>query len=369
MLIELTLLAITIIALYFLRKERSCKIYVREDSFLKKLIGKCSLIQKGFQPCLFLPNRTAQTLVAALFRFFPTVQYDREFVPTEDGGEVALDWEIGGLELEASTPTVLILHGLVGCSESYYVVFLIDVLRKKGWRCAVLNARGCGGSVLKTPEPFCASRTEDLRETVKHIKKRFPTSPLLGVGFSMGANMVASYLGEEGVHSPIEAAVCISNPFDLSCNIGKKPNLADSLFNPILVKSLTKYAMKHKEILGSKVDEEALKKAKSVAEFDEIFFAKLFGYPSIEEFYRDGASANKIKGIGVPTLFVNAEDDPAAPGHVIPRHLSKVNDNICFAVTKEGGHLAHLEDAFWRECWSDRVTSEYFSICLSSDKR
>ena len=37
----------------------------------------------------------------------------------------------------------------------------------------------------------------------------------MAIGWGYGANMLAKYLGEEASATPVTAAVCINNPFDL----------------------------------------------------------------------------------------------------------------------------------------------------------
>ena len=53
-------------------------------------------------------------------------------------------------------------------------------------RSVVFNYRGCGNTKLSTPVLYCPGKVEDLMETVCHIKQRFPKSPLMAVGTSLG---------------------------------------------------------------------------------------------------------------------------------------------------------------------------------------
>ena len=82
-------------------------------------------------------------------------------------------------------------------------------------RCVVFNARGCADAELRTPQLFCASYTDDIRHAIKHIAKRLPGAPLIGVGYSLGSNILVKYLGEEGDRTPLIGAASLGNPFDL----------------------------------------------------------------------------------------------------------------------------------------------------------
>lgn len=53
------------------------------------------------------------------------------------------------------------------------------------------------------------------RRVVDMVQKRYPSSELLAAGWSLGANILVRYLGEEGSRSPISAAASLCNPLDL----------------------------------------------------------------------------------------------------------------------------------------------------------
>jgi len=78
-----------------------------------------------------------------------------------------------------------------------------------------MNARGCGGTTLSSPQAFCAAYTEDVRQVVRNIAARYPHAPLYAVGYSLGSNILVKYLGEEGDETPIRGAVSVANPFNL----------------------------------------------------------------------------------------------------------------------------------------------------------
>lgn len=58
---------------------------------------------------------------------------------------------------------------------------------------------------------------EDIVSVMKHISNTCgPHSPLIGVGFSLGSNILVKYLGMVGANTPFVCALSISNPFDLN---------------------------------------------------------------------------------------------------------------------------------------------------------
>jgi predicted alpha/beta-fold hydrolase len=103
-----------------------------------------------------------------------------------------------------------------------------------GYRAVVVNFRGCrfvylldkyqfyknmtlgAGVPITSPQLYSAGHTDDLRQALFFINKLYPDAPLLGLGFSLGANVMTRYLAEEGTKSRLMSAcalACVSPPF------------------------------------------------------------------------------------------------------------------------------------------------------------
>ena len=165
-----------------------------------------------------LNNGHVETIFAALFRRRPHILYDRELVQMPDGGVVALDTEDlqESDRLPADAPVLLLLPGLTGGSEDSYVQHAVVHARSVGIRAVVFNSRGTSESPVTTAQFYSASYTGDLRCVVAHVAAQLPHGvPLFAAGWSLGANILTRYLGEEGDNTPIKAAVAMCNPFDL----------------------------------------------------------------------------------------------------------------------------------------------------------
>jgi predicted alpha/beta-fold hydrolase len=63
---------------------------------------------------------------------------------------------------------------------------------------------------------FSAADSDDVRLAVKFVANSRNWATILGVGWGLGANALTTYLGKEGSYTPLTAAVCIDNPFDLT---------------------------------------------------------------------------------------------------------------------------------------------------------
>jgi hypothetical protein len=63
---------------------------------------------------------------------------------------------------------------------------------------------------------YSAGHTDDLRLALIYIQNRFPKAPLMGIGFSLGANIMSRYVAEEGTASRLRsgcAVGCVSSMF------------------------------------------------------------------------------------------------------------------------------------------------------------
>lgn len=112
---------------------------------------------------------------------------------------------------------MIVLHGLSGGSHEQYVRHALASLTTDsgGYAAVVINARGCCYSSITTPVLFNARATWDIRQFVAWARKQWPERKLYAMGFSLGANILANYLGEEGDKCVIEAAMLIGNPWNL----------------------------------------------------------------------------------------------------------------------------------------------------------
>lgn len=80
-----------------------------------------------------------------------------------------------------------------------------------GYRIAVLNHLGALKKVrLTSPRIFTYGHTEDYHEMLVDVVKKYPLTKIVAVGYSLGGNLVAKYMGEDRVRPKnIIAAVSV----------------------------------------------------------------------------------------------------------------------------------------------------------------
>ncbi|KAI8584065.1 hypothetical protein K450DRAFT_221313 [Umbelopsis ramanniana AG] len=344
-----------------------------EISLVDYLAKKCpSLVGPNafFRPTLFLPNGHLQTFWAAYYNATEThnkVEYERQHVATEDGGTFTLDWAPPFSEMPVdNTPTLVVLHGLTGGSHESYIRSLLAVVTKApfNYRAVVFNARGCANSELKTPRLFNGARTDDLRTALIAVQEKLGTStPLVGIGFSLGSNILVKYLGEEGDKTPLIAGVSVGNPFDFlnSSMHLERSWFRKTIYSGTMAGNLKRAFNRHATMLSKdpSVDAEKVQNAQTIREFDDLVTRPMGGYDTVNDYYRDASSSVKVKKVRVPLLCFNAMDDPISPAESIPYDEIKINPNVVLATTQHGGHLGWFEGNWSPTRWIVKPLTEF----------
>lgn len=252
---------------------------------------------------------------------------------------------------EDTRPMLVALHGLSGGSHEVYLrAMLHGLLAGPGgdeWEACVINARGCAMSSISSKQLFNARWTADLREVVKFLRKTFPNRPLYAIGFSLGANILTNYLGEEGESCGLVAAVVCSNPWqlDVSHKALMRSWVGKEVYSKVMAANMRRLFESHIDQLSldERIDVEAVRNSVYLHEFDREITAKVFGYPTVGAYYRDASSTDKLLKVRVPMLVVHAKDDPIAVEEAVPYDEAKANPYVFMVVTEGGGHLSWFE--------------------------
>lgn len=350
---------------YVRRVARVPRLYYARSPVNTAVLGRMRVLHRPYRPPLFVHGAHAQTLIGARLRSVPHVEFRREYVFFEDGGCAALDWHADAQRVLAapSCPIVIIAHGLTGGSHEAYVRhFVLAVARQTGWRSVVFNFRGSGDSQLLTPRGYCAGNTDDIEAVIRHVRRtNEAAAALYAVGFSLGANILTNYLGRASADTPLSGAVCMANPFSL---LRDPVDHINPVYDSVFTANLIRLVSKSKQLfeLHPSLDWELVRQARSVHDFDEAVTVRVFGYESVADYYRDSSCAQRLDKVAVPTLFLNACDDPVVPERVIPKAEIVANPLLALAVSESGGHCAWLlQSSPLSTSWIDEVAPAYLA--------
>ncbi|KAJ2823871.1 hypothetical protein FBU31_004145 [Coemansia sp. 'formosensis'] len=322
-----------------------------------------------FVPSMALPTADLQTCFSAVrerFGRLALVEYERELITTKDGGTIGLDWSPPFSQMPADErPIVLLSPGLSGGSQETYVQATVRRLTSEpySFRTVVVNFRGCAGVKVTTPILYNGGLTSDYGFAVNYIRGRYPTSKLIGIGYSLGANLVTKYVGEQGEHCPLDGAISVCNPYDLasSSDALEVPTFRNRhIYTPAMLMGLMKLYRRHRKIIETgpvELDVEAINGIRSIRQFDNLITAKLFGYKDATDYYRQNSCAQFMPAISIPFLAISAMDDPVCPENIIPREVFRTNPHLILALTQYGGHLGYHEDL--SSSWFERPIAEF----------
>ncbi|KAJ2888403.1 hypothetical protein FB639_000664 [Coemansia asiatica] len=280
------------------------------------------------------------------------VDFEREIFVFSDGGKAAVDWALPRRDQQnADSPLMILVPGIAGCSFDYYSRSFIKSIGHQpyGHQVVVLHSRGVNGVELATPIAFHGGMTDDLREFVQYIARTRPNAPLIGIGFSLGANILTKYVGEEGDQCRFVAAASVCNPFDIDATVNSMcaPTLKNRyLYAAALTKSLVQVFTDNEQVIMAgdvQLDRQAIAASRNINEFNEQYTAKIFGFGSARDLNTGGSCIQYLCKIKIPMLFINALDDPMCYRHTIPYAEIEANPNLVLACTRYGGHLAYFE--------------------------
>ncbi|GAB3000433.1 hydrolase [Psychrosphaera aestuarii] len=322
------------------------------------------IIKSTFKPAWWLNNRHLQTIVPRFYSVPNTFKpFEQEFA-LSDGDFVELIWSQSPAYINENTPIVIVLHGLEGSFDSFYAKRMMNAIHQKGWVGLLMQFRGCGKKQNRLAKTYHSGQTEDVSELVKYVNKKFPTNPLYSVGFSLGGNMLAKYLGEEGDKSVLSGGIVISAPLDLSLCAHAIGQGFSAVYQKYLVDKLRKKTKDKlalmKERFPVKVSAEQLDDIKILTEFDEAVTAPINGFKSAADYYAK-SSANKFLGsIATPTLVIHAKDDPFMSAEVIPNE-GMLSNAVRFELSKSGGHVGFISglNPFKPVFWAEKRTIEF----------
>jgi len=366
-------------------------------------VPELSRFENWYRAPRWLENPHVHTIFGSLYRRAPRVRYERRILPTEDGGSLALDiledFDGGGAGAQEEAPPrdwVLLVSGLGGGSEDSYVQSMAAAAARRGYGVAVLNMRGCGGSPVTSPRFFSAMRgsVDDMRLAVRYVRGRLMGGgggggggTLSAIGWSNGATIVNNYAALQArpggaPDARIDAAATLCCPFDMpAADRGFRRPFSRLVYDRALARRLVSAVRGNlrafrdrdavRSLAGRRVDLDLdrLLRARTVRDIDAELTCKIFDYPSVDAYYADSSSGQRLGDVEIPMLLVSAMDDPLAPGHTIPFAEAVRNENLILAATRRGGHLGWIPDrpcadgGRWTAEWTEQSVMNYLDSC------
>ncbi len=298
-----------------------------------------------YQAPFWLPGSHLQTIYPAVFARGEEVQYRRERWELDDGDFIDTDWVDSD---DTSQPIVVLFHGLEGGSQSHYARALMTEVKAKGWRGVVIHFRGCSGEPNRLPRAYFGGDSLEVEMMLSRVRQAAPDAKIYAVGVSLGANALLKWMGEQNTHAEqvINKAAAISAPMDLAAVADTLDSGLDRwLYTPMFVKSMKVKALAKAERFPGILDVEKIKAAKTIHEMDRYVTAVLHHFKDDEDYYAANSSKPWLPYITVPTLIINAKNDPFVPSRILP-DSSEVSSTVTLEYPEEGGHVGFVHSPF-----------------------
>lgn len=237
----------------------------------------------------------------------------------------------------------------------------------------LLNYRG-HGEPNRLFQSYHCGMTCDLDYLVHHLGAREPGTPIGVVGYSVGANICLKWLGEcgqRGQSLPVAAAVGVSAPFQLGAVAKKIERGFSRLYQWYLLRSLRDDVVRKMKAMGDTfgLTRRDLRQLNTFFKFDDRISAPWHGFNGAEDYYAKTRSDVLLQHVAVPTLVVNAHNDPLVPVHLIPPP-DKVSKKVTLEITDGGGHLGFVSGRWpWSpRFWLDTRVPEFLASFFQGSK-
>lgn len=316
----------------------------------------------SYRPLARLWNGHLQTIVPSLFRKV-AVSYVRERIQTPDQDFLDLDWAEGlgqgaegsALRAEGKRPLVILSHGLEGDSTRQYITGMVRHLTQHSFDCLAWNFRSCSGEMNRLPRFYHSGATEDLDFIVRHAMQQGYRRISL-IGYSLGGNLTLKYVGERGAALPeaVEKAIAFSAPIDLAASCEMLNRGFSRIYLRRFLRHLKEKVVEKEKLFPAEISSKHYRRIRTFADFDDRYTAPLHGFRDASEYYARNSAIQFLRSIQIPTLLINAKNDPMLAPECFPEAMARELPNVFMEFPEQGGHCgfpsgSDIQGTYWSE--------------------
>ncbi len=315
----------------------------------------------AYRPPFPLLSGHLQTIYPTLFRRLPRTEPIPERIITPDDDFLDLDWHRS--RTGNSDRLVVISHGLEGHARKKYMLGMARHLSDSGWDVLCWNFRSCSTELNRRPRFYHSGVTDDLHTVLTHglVRGRYRVAAL--VGFSMGGNQLLKYLGEDPGNVP--AAVRAAVAFSVPCRLADAAQVMNGRQNRIYMRyfmNSLKAKIREKALrFPDMIDLTGLASMTTFASFDNAYTAPLHGFHDAEDYYRRCSSRPLLPAIRIPTLIVQALDDPFLANSCYPVPEAQQSEHLFLELPDYGGHVGFIGAWRKRMYWSEQRAAAFLA--------
>ncbi len=310
-------------------------------------------LPSAFTPPKWLGGGHVQTVLPVFLRRRIRLRFAPEPLELEDGDFLDLAWA------RVDSPAVAIItHGLEGDAQAGYVRGLARALNGAGWSALAWAFRGCGPELNRLARFYHSGETGDLSAVVRHAAQSYRRVAV--IGFSLGGNVTLKYLGEAAPHPAVCAGVAVSAPVDLAASARELDERRHNrLYLRIFLRSLIRKIELKARRFPEALEVAGIRSIRTFREFDDRYTAPLHGFQDAAEYWARSSSRQFLPAIGIPTLLLNARNDPMLGPECFPFAEAEASAHLHFEAPASGGHVGFIDFRRGLQPWWERRVLEF----------
>lgn len=278
-------------------------------------------------------NGHLQTIIPSLFRKVE-INYERKKLKLPDGDFLLLDWSHAP---NKTKKLVIASHGLEGDSSQQYIKGLARAFNDENFDVLAWNFRSCGGEMNSMPKFYSQEDTSDFLEVIHHVLYKYNYEEIILAGFSLGGAITLRYCAKQGdsIHSSIKGVITASVPLNLKDCVFQLYKKENRMYMRRFLTSLQSKVKQKRKLLGY----DSTSTFKTFEDFDNLFTSSHFGYENALDYYEKSSVKPILNKIAIPTLIVQAKNDPFLAPSCFDLGEAKINRQIKLLLTSQGGHV------------------------------
>jgi uncharacterized protein len=318
--------------------------------------------QGSYRAPPWLPGGHLQTIYPLLLPR-ATNRFRRQRIETPDGDFVDFDWLEGGGG--PRSPLVVLFHGLESSGNAHYAAAIMRKVRGAGWRGVVPHFRGCSGEANRLPRAYHSGDFAEVGWMLATVRAIVADAPICAVGVSLGGSALLNWLGREQADASryLVAAAAVSTPLDLTAaGVAIEVGFC-RVYSRTFQRTLVPKALAMARRFPGLLDPAAIRSVDSMYAFDGAVTAPLHGFASTDDYWARASSKPWLRGICLPTLVLNAKNDPFIPAASLPG-TSEVGSGVMLEQPEHGGHAGFPAPPFPGNLgWLPTRLVSFFNSC------
>ena len=266
----------------------------------------------------------------------------RERLELTDGDFIDLDWSV---ETKQNNKLVIITHGLEGDSGRHYVTGTASIFAENGFDALGWNCRSCSGEMNRLPRFYHHGDAGDLRRVIQYAVEQYGYDQIVLVGFSMGGSLSFRAVSEQPdqVAEQVKAVIGFSVPCSLKGSVDALSTKENKIYLNRFLKKLGKKIQLKAALFPDQISDAGYASIKDFVDFDNRYTAPLHGYINALDFYEKASVGPLLKNVRIPSLIVQAKNDPFLLPNCMPVEDAENNPNLFLEMPEQGGHCGFME--------------------------